>query len=139
MKRAKHKDPHFNEGGGCQCTCRRCVQVRLHESTVPGGPIKITQVCVCRGCTEDCPSAGRIVISAYAPPVPDPEWVKDVPTGALGPVLHNIRLDGVVMSYDGKPVSLVIHRLVSGTVRVQLYVPHGGPGGEDQLIAERTV
>lgn len=148
MKRAKHNtDPHFNESGGCECTCPRCVQVRLRESAVPGGPVKITQLCICRGCNEDCPSDGRVVISAYAPTIPDPAWVRrtsagewepDAPTGDLGPVLHNMPLHGVVTS-DGQPVTLVVHRLVSGTVRVRLESPHSGPRGEDRLLAERTV
>lgn len=62
-RRPRHADPHFNEGGGCLCKCYRCVQVRMNEH---GEHIDIRQLCVCRQCTEDCPSDGRIVFGEVA-------------------------------------------------------------------------
>jgi hypothetical protein len=58
-QRPQHADPHFNESGGCQCHCPLCLTVRIRKH---GGHLDIRQVCVCRGCTEDCPSIDRVVM-----------------------------------------------------------------------------
>lgn len=62
-RRRQHADPHFNDAGGCLCLCYRCVQVRLKEHA---DHIDLRQYCVCRACSEDCPSEGRIVMESVA-------------------------------------------------------------------------
>lgn len=62
-QRAQHAQPHFNESGGCQCRCYQCVQVRMKEHR---DHIDISQYCICRECSEDCPSVDRIVFGEVA-------------------------------------------------------------------------
>lgn len=58
-----HVSPHFDASGGCMCRCRKCLKVELTEHL---DHVDIRQVCVCKRCSQDCPSEGRIVSAKAA-------------------------------------------------------------------------
>lgn len=46
-----HVKPHFNESGGCNCKCWKCVGIRF---SIGSTSVAITEKCICKKCTQDC-------------------------------------------------------------------------------------